>query len=129
MRSKGDFIVCFGTAFLFQPSSVIATSNVLRSIFRRPPCYVIVLCSHCFLIGIPLISLLLPFLQLLSPLRGVKRPSSSTSSIGHCRSIRPYNSFLCQRYSSRSSRRWIRAPVHLQSYPFVTDFFLPRKDS
>lgn len=61
MRSEGDFTACFGIVLLFQISLVTVIRDALHFIFRRLPCFGIVLYSHYFLTDILLLSSLLLF--------------------------------------------------------------------
>ena len=73
--------------------------------------------------------LITAFFTPLSPLRGVKGPSSSIRSNGLSRCVRSRSDYLHQRYSSVRGQRQCNTSMQRHMYHAVTDFFLPKKAS
>ena len=67
--------------------------------------------------------LITAFFTPLSPLHGLKRPSSSTRSTRHSRCVRSQTRYLHKRHSSMSGHRQSRAFTLRHAYHLVTDFF------
>ena len=73
--------------------------------------------------------LITAFFTPLSPLRGVKRPSSSIRLDELSRRVRSRSTYMHQRHFSGTGRRQYNTSMHRHMFHAMTDFFLPKKAS
>ena len=73
--------------------------------------------------------LITAFFTPLSPLRGVKRSSSSIRLDVLSRRVRSRSAYMHQRHSSGTGRKQCNTSTHRHMFHVVTDFFLPKKAS
>lgn len=73
--------------------------------------------------------LITAFFTPLSPLRGVKRPSSSIRLDEPSRNVKSRSAYMHQRHFSGNGQRRYNTSMHQHMFHAVTDFFLPKKAS
>ena len=73
--------------------------------------------------------LITAFFTPLSPLCGVKRPSSSIRLDELSRRVRSRSAYMHQRHFSGTGRRQYNTSMHRHMFHAMTDFFLPNKAS